>query len=1070
MSNRRSLLQRRNLARSNENNIERQVVGNIARHKSEQILDYEEVANSLPIYVISEVEFSLISTEYVDKNAVAEITKKDTPIHNINELTGTLYDLRMGALKDDTRCATCSNTIANCPGHLGMIDMGVPLLHPLFPDHIYLLLSITCINCHRMRLNPEFLVQNKLLRRTPKGEYPYEPTTRPGVQRLRRIDKYAEEQCPHCNSCVKLTIKAKENSELWNTIRAGGISEKLDVYKVYELLDSIDNETAYYLGYITSHPRDYVIKKFPVLAPRFRPYHILDGTDIQHHDFTDAYRKIVDLNEQVKVIIQEPEVDEASKEQRVQELLAAIRDIIKSPTSQSTNKKKLSFIEEISNKHGTIRGHSMGKRVDFSGRTVASPGADIKFGWIGVPREMARKLTVPETVASFNIKNLQALLDAGKITYMIPNTSRGNIRVGAYVNISSWMDKFKSKKEESIKRMYGYNGALAIEPDQAKLLKIIKSKRDLNDTSLTMTELSELKQTLPSYTGTTQMRGKDVSLEDYVIMRNLQRRLNATIDSDVSIDSLKPKYGSPLELEIGDKVNRELRNGDRVVINRQPTLHRESMMSFQVQLIDDKVIRMPLSNTTSYNADFDGDELNIHALQSIESIAEMEVISNTTNCITGAVDSKAMIGLIFDNTTASYLITRDDTRVDMDVFSTLITVTDSWQHNNPSRDFTFINSDVSVELSGMERFFTRAGELNYSVYDENNNPHRLSQVAYDVYVNKVADSIYSYLYYNKYTLGGKLTYSIVFPRGLSYFSNPDVLIKDGYLISGRLTKKQVGPTTNSIPQVLSQDFGNKVASEFLGDASFMLNNWLRTYEITVSIADCKVTKTKDEAEVLRKYITDESDKAARKVQQLTTDSKDKFELKLNEDKINGVLRDSVSGIQNRIKEYITENNNIGIMAESGAKGSTFNLIQINGVLGQQKVNGERAALNMSNGKRCQPYFMPGEKHPKARGYCTGSFGTGLSVSELIFHAAAGREGLMDTAVKTQLIGEFQRRLTKTLENVIAAPDGTVRSGNTIIQSKYGGDGFDSKRLEKTSYGRTFVDLHRFADKLNAEYD
>jgi DNA-directed RNA polymerase beta' subunit len=252
------------------------------------------------------------------------------------------------------------------------------------------------------------------------------------------------------------------------------------------------------------------------------------------------------------------------------------------------------------------------------------------------------------------------------------------------------MDKFKSKKEESIKRMYGYNGALAIEPDQAKLLKIIKSKRDLNDTSLTMTELSELKQTLPSYTGTTQMRGKDVSLEDYVIMRNLQRRLNATIDSDVSIDSLKPKYGSPLELEIGDKVNRELRNGDRVVINRQPTLHRESMMSFQVQLIDDKVIRMPLSNTTSYNADFDGDEMNIFVPQSLPTQIELAEIADVKRQIITQRLSTPIIGIIQDGLLGAYNLTKPTLRLDWHDAMNIISYTSLDDFTNfKKKDITF---------------------------------------------------------------------------------------------------------------------------------------------------------------------------------------------------------------------------------------------------------------------------------------------------------------------------------------------------------------------------------------------
>lgn len=694
----------------------------------------------------------------------------------------------------------------------------------------------------------------------------------------------------------------------------------------------------------------------------------------------------------------------------------------------------------------------------------------------------------------------------------------------------------------------------------------------------------------------------EISLEDYVRVVNLENLLSfQKTPESFDLRKIEADPAPTINLRVGDRVQRLLHNGDNVVFNRQPTLSKYSMMSASdVVIRDTKTIGLQMSYTKPMNADFDGDEGNVFALQGYKANIEAIVLSNVKNCIIDAGDSNVAMGLVFDNISASFIITSDYIRVNMRQFSDILANTDvSWsKYTAEKQEFTIdiddedeitkkrslvggditnveedLDSDdedmsddedsqtdvdtrqsssrrkqtkkkakeraleilyddsneIKITASGIERFFIRASELNFKVYkgvnvisdpedqafidryavrstNDNDVEYVLNlkdvvkylynivyvddggNVRYnnkdDIDTTKPRSGILNFLYRNGFSISGHLTYSIVLPRKMSYRKYDDnnhVVVRDGYLLSGQLTKKHIGPTKNSFIQVMYNDFGSQVTADFLSDASFMLNTWLPTHELTIGTDDCRIYKPdiKNNKSALQvekefnQFIEKEVQNAMYKIEELDVDTKDSYEQKLQEKKKIDALQETTDIISKKIKELIQndkslqKHNQLYIMSHSGAKGSDFNVTQIAGQMGLQIVNGARITRTMNSGKRTLPYFLPGTLDPREQGFVVSNFLKGLNPYEMVYHAMAGREGLIDTANKTEDIGTFQRKITKTIEGLVMKQDGTIRnSKDAAVSLTYGGDNLDPQFLEQTVYGRTFINIKRLEDRLN----
>ena len=437
-----------------------------------------------------------------------------------------------------------------------------------------------------------------------------------------------------------------------------------------------------------------------------------------------------------------------------------------------------------------------------------------------------------------------------------------------------------------------------------------------------------------------------VQVTDYS-KENLQDLVN-----DGKVKYVTKKDGSrsskKIYLEVGDTVERFLRDGDIVLFNRQPSLHKYSLMAHYVKILPYSSIRMNVACTSPYNADFDGDEMNLHVPQTIMARAEAEEIMGVKHNIITAQGNCPVIGLIQDALLGSYLL----------------------------------SADTSLK------------------------PHEAMQIAQTPTGCTGREIISSIL--------PPLTYK----RG-------EVEIVKGRFLKGRLKKKHVGKSNGSIVHVIYNDFGADACVNFMHNLQGLAHRYLRIRGFTIGIADlirsAKATKVCNE----------ERKKAFEEAKYL-----DDPNIRLNNCR-NIMGRAVIEGMDDR--------NNFFAMIDSGSKGSLVNLTQVQACLGQMNVQGGRIPKQW--GDRTATCFDQGENGPRSRGFVSRSYLEGLDPIEMFCHSMSGREGLIDTAIKTAQTGYTERKLMKCLENVVVKQEGLVFDGNKVISFMYGDDGFDASKIE-----------------------
>ncbi len=461
------------------------------------------------------------------------------------------------------------------------------------------------------------------------------------------------------------------------------------------------------------------------------------------------------------------------------------------------------------------------------------------------------------------------------------------------------------------------------------------------------------------------------------------------------------------KLEPGFVVERELKDGDVVLFNRQPSLHKMSMMAHEVKIVPGKTFRLNLAVCPPYNADFDGDEMNLHVLQSEEARAEAKVIMRVQENILSPRFGGPIIGAIQDHISGLFFLTYKNPlfsrREVVGIFSNL--VTDKFPE--------------SVEIDG-ERYWHGKDIFTHFLPDGLNIEFRAS------ICEKCDECQLEDCEHDAY-----------------------VKINDGKLISGTIDEDAVGAFAGNIVDKLARDFGNDVAREFIDKITNIALGSITLRGFTTSIQDEDVPRK------AQKQIKAVMDKAEIKVRKLVEAYKDgdlegmpgrslEETLEVRIMKELGKARDEAGKIASR---HLGMGNNAVVMARTGARASMLNLTQMAGALGQQAVRGERPKRGYD--ERTLVHFKKGELGAKSRGFVKSSYKDGLDPLEYFFHSMGGREGLVDTAVRTSRSGYMQRRLINALEDLMVSRDGTVRNtADTIIQFEYGEDGVDPQRSKR----------------------
>lgn len=872
------------------------------REKQRLLAQAQRREEALPTLVIEANLITVFSTRELIDRAVCEITvPEQTGLNSVN-------DPRMGVIEDNAVCSTCHKDNFECPGHLGFIRLNELFYHPLFMRHIVQVLTCVCNSCGGLLMTEEQMRERGLLKYSGAKRLQMMEPECVNLHCTRPRDQFAK---PCRRNPVFLPARIKDTKEIvYEYKTASGKKETtMNIRTVRQILNAISDEDAMLLGFSNgAHPRNFVLEAWPVIPPVARPPVIQDGIPMPDH-LTIMYTDIVRYNELLRTLPDVPQ-NEEKRAAAKKNLFFALEHLINNSDgkySQGHHKVFQSVQQRIQGKEALIRGATMGKRVDYSWRTVLDPDPSLRFGQIRVPLAVARVVTVPVMVNQINIEQIRRLMAEGKITHITP--------------------------------------------------------------------------------GSGDLKGRRV-------------QVNERIREEVRIN-------------IGDKVDRWMQNGDKVVFNRQPTLHKQSIMGYDVVVGAPMTWGLHLSYTTPHNADFDGDEATGHGPQSLQAMAEVAELMHVTHCIMDPRTNKPAFGVVYDAITGAYLLTEPGTMVDEDDYADCIMLL-----------------TATEQLPSLPERLARHGV----------NPR-----------------------------SGQALFSALLPEDF-YYRKGSVLIVDGVLIQGQITKDHIGTSHNSIIQNLFKNYGEARVVTFLTDTPFVMNRWLASRGFSIGLQDCLPNAGVD------RTIQQEIAKAKLFAEAMGTPLEDPLQEERRENqviaKIN-TIRDVGLRIAN---ENLGTDNAIRVMASDiggGAKGAPFNVGQIIAALGQQFVKGQRPPKAIG-GKRSLVYFAEDDDDIEARGFIAESFMKGLSPAGLFFHQWGGREGLMDTAIKTADTGAMHHRIAKALEDMKVAYDGSVRNATGVIfQYIYGGDGFDSGHLQKvkTKEGEmaTFIDLKATTEAINIKH-
>jgi DNA-directed RNA polymerase II subunit RPB1 len=451
----------------------------------------------------------------------------------------------------------------------------------------------------------------------------------------------------------------------------------------------------------------------------------------------------------------------------------------------------------------------------------------------------------------------------------------------------------------------------------------------------------------------------------------------------------------------GDTVNRHLLDGDMVLFNRQPTLHRMSMMGHRVRVLPYNTFRLNVSVTSPYNADFDGDEMNAHIPQSSEAIQELQDIAAVPYQMISPRHQKPVIKVVQDSLLGTYRITKQgDTFTKREYMNLMM-----W---NKRFDGTLPESEI---IDGAPRW---SGQKVVSALFQSMNMDLK---------NKFYDDDPS--------------------------ENNMVKIREGAIqASGIVDDDVLNKTGVGVIHTTFNDFGPHAAVELIDSLQSTIEAYLVMSGFSVGlsdlVADEATLSTMNEIVQKRKKEIDEI------VLQVHMDLFDNSTGKSNQDEFEsqvfGKLNKAIEELGKLGQQALAPQNRMISMLKAGSKGSTINVSQMVACVGQQNIEGRRIPYGFTD--RTLPHYKKYDDGAEARGFVENSFVKGLTPQEFFFHAMSGREGLIDTAVKTAETGYIQRQMVKAMEDLVTQHDGTVRDARmNICQFKYGEDGLSSTKVE-----------------------
>ena len=837
---------------------------------------------------------------------------------------GGLSDPRLGTMDRSLKCLTDGCGVLDCPGYFGHIELAKPIFHVHFLKTVVKVLRCVSYRTSKLLVSKEDPLYRKCMRiRNPE----YRQRAFLKLCQPKRVDLDGNPQPSYRLVPGTMTIMAdhqvsKKVQEMEGLEALEG-KQELSPTEALRILRGISDEDCVALGFNPefSRPEWMILTVFPVPPPPVRPSVAMDSSARSEDDLTHQLSEIIKAN----VRLQKQE-ESGAPQHIISEFCLLLQMHVTGyidnslpglPTAKQRSGRPIkSIAQRLKGKEGRVRGNLMGKRVDFSARTVITGDPNLALDELGVPWAIALNLTFPEVVTPHNMEKLRKLVENG------PHPPPGE--TGAkYI----------------------------VRDDGSRLdLRFLRSDRD----------------------------------------RHLQ-----------------PGY----------TVERHMINGDVVIFNRQPSLHKMSMMGHRVRILPYSTFRLNLSVTSPYNADFDGDEMNMHLVQGQEPRAEIKEIMAVPRNIVSPQANKPVMGIVQDSLLASRLFTKRDTFIEYDVLCNLLMWLEDWNGYVPAPAI-IKPRPLWTGKQVVSLFLPSVNLRRNAAWYKDGEPDSMSPV------------------------------------------DSQVIIHRGELLAGTLCKKSLGAAAGGLVHVIWMEFGPEAACAFLSQTQFSVNYWLLQHGFSIGVGDLIADpRTMSIINEIMNRAKSDVKGLIEKVQGGDLEQQPgRSIMESFENQVNQVLNKARDDAGNMAQQSLRDTNNVVRMVTAGSKGSFINISQMIACVGQQNVEGKRIPFGFS--QRTLPHFTKDDFGPESRGFVENSYLRGLTPQEFFFHAMGGREGLIDTAVKTASTGYIQRRLVKAMEDLMVRYDGTVRNAlGEVIQFLYGEDG-----MEGTSIESQRIDYLRFSPK------
>jgi DNA-directed RNA polymerase II subunit RPB1 len=905
---------------------------------------------------VKSVKFGVLSPDEIRAMSVCEIEHEEAFEAGNKIREGGLLDLRLGPLDKKSYCQTCDSNMDDCVGHFGHLEFDKPIYHVGMIKHMADILRCVCFHCSRLLINK----RSEEYRDIRKQKNP--------VRRMKMLLAECKNQA-ECNFYNKkgenegcegeqpiITVVDNVRIEVRFSKVFPEYSDKevfwLNGELAVRVLKRIEREDYHALSCSEDgvQPHWLAIEVLPVPPTVIRPSNLSNAAARGEDDLTHKLSDVVRMrnNTRSKQKAKGSDGDVAKYHQMVQIYGAGYFDnnaVGHQQIMQRMGRPQKGLRQRLKGKEGRIRGSLMGKRVDFTARTVITPDPCIKTFEVGIPEKIAKNVTRPEIVNRFNIDDLRKRIQNGV----------DHLHGAMYIE---------------------YQGKNARKLDLRKYPDIEKRKK--------------------------------------------------------------------IELVEGCIVHRYLKDGDPVIMNRQPSLHRYSTQGHKAKIMKFQTARLPLPTTKPYNADFDGDEMNIHIPQDAKTAAEVELLMGVPQNFCTPQSNKPVMGIVQDSLSACYVLSLRDTFLERHQVMQIVGFLESWDGVMP-KPAIFKPKQL---WTGKQILSLVMGKLNIERFSkfrpdsEDKTPHierlpreeveKLLKEKFEFTLDEKEQPLWTDTH-----LRNKLK-SLERERYWMTPSDTRVYIKDGEVLSGIFCNKTLGTAPGSLIQVFANDSGPDGVIRFVDDIQEIGRMFMFMFALSIGPGDMALEKDNQE---VREKLLNAAKNEMENIRKEASITEKECEIRFNK-----VLNDVRRKVSEDTLTKMSLRNCFAIPVRSGAKGEPSNPAQVVRTIGQNNVEGKRIPLSFEG--RCLPHFTRGDYSPEARGYVNSNFMEGVNPSEYWFQSSAAREGIIDGAIKTSEIGYGQRRLVKAMEDVKIVYDGTTRNAlGDVIQFANGEDGYDPTFME-----------------------